>query len=189
MPVCVLICVANRPNGPVSVASAIVWVVDELVERVDVQDHVLGVVSRREAVREGWLHRVAVVVCRDGQGRFLVHRRAEQLSRFPGHYELGIGGAAVVGESYEEAAARELSEELGTHAAVRFRFKFLNRGGHSPHWLAVCDAVLPEIVAPDSGEVAWHTWLTESELRRTLQQWTFTPDSYEIADRYLACRG
>lgn len=169
-------------------ASAIVRVVDELVEHVDARDRVLGVVSRREAVREGWLHRVAVVVCRDGQDRFLVHRRAEQLPRFPGHYEIGVGGAAGVGESYEAAAARELREELGTSATVRLRFKFLNRGGLSPHWLGVCDAVLPEIVAPDPEEVAWHGWLTESELKRTRHRWTFTPDSQEILDRYLACR-
>ncbi|MGC4979492.1 NUDIX domain-containing protein [Streptomyces sp. DT193] len=161
---------------------------DELVERVDEQDRVLGVASRRDAVRESWLHRVGVVVCRDRQGRFLVHRRAEQLSRFPGHYELGVGGAAGVGESYEQAAARELSEELGVRATVCLRFKFLNRGGLSPHWLGVCDAVVPEIGAPDPGEVAWYGWLTESELRRALQQWTFTPDSQEIFGRYLACR-
>ncbi|MFF4274062.1 NUDIX domain-containing protein [Streptomyces sp. NPDC001536] len=156
------------------------------MERVDAQDRALGVVSRRQAVQEGWLHRVGVVVCRDVQGRFLVHRRAEELSRFPGHYELGVGGAAGVGESYERAAARELGEELGTRAAVCLRFKFLNRGGHSPHWLGVCDAVLPEVVSPDPGEVAWHGWLTESELRRSLRQWAFTPDSQEIFDRYLA---
>lgn len=168
--------------------SAIVCVVDELVERVDAQDRALGVVSRRDAVREGWLHRVGVVVCRDRQGRFLVHRRAEQLSRFPGHYELGVGGAAGVGESYEQAAARELSEELGARATVCLRFKFLNRGGLSPHWLGVCDAVLPETGALDPEEVAWHGWLTESELRRILQQWTFTPDSQEIFGRYLDCR-
>lgn len=168
--------------------SGTVCVVDELVERVDAQDRVLGVVSRSEAVREGWLHRVGVVVCRDRRGRFLVHRRAEHLSRFPGHYEFGVGGAAGVGESYEQAAAREVGEELGARVTVCLRFKFLNRGGLSPYWLGVCDAVLPEIVAPDPEEVAWHGWLTRSELRRTLRQWTFTPDSREIFDRYSAHR-
>ncbi|GHE43486.1 putative Nudix hydrolase [Streptomyces longispororuber] len=167
--------------------SAIVCVVDELVERVDAQDRVLGVVSRWRAVREGWLHRVASVVCRDGGGRFLVHRRAEHLSRFPGHYELGVGGAAGVGESYEEAAVRELGEELGTAATVCLRFRFLNRSGLSPHWLGVCDAVLAEIPAPDPDEVAWHGWLTESEVQRALREWTFTPDSQEVFGRYLAC--
>lgn len=176
----------DRAFGWVSVGSAIVCGVDELVERVDAQDRVLGVVGRWEAVREGWLHRVAVVVCRDGQGRFLVHRRAEELSRFPGHYELGVGGAAGVGESYEQAAERELGEELGTSATVCLRFKFLNRGGLSPHWLGVCETVLAEVGAADPGEVAWYGWLTESELRRALQRWTFTPDSQEIFDRYFA---
>jgi 8-oxo-dGTP pyrophosphatase MutT (NUDIX family) len=114
--------------------------------------------------------------------------RPEQVSRFPGHCELGVGGAAEVGESYEQAAARELSEELGVRASVCLRFTFLNRGGLSPHWLGVCDAVVPETVVPDPGEVAWHAWLTEFELRRALRQWTFTPDTQAVFDRYLACR-
>ncbi|MFJ6405774.1 NUDIX hydrolase [Streptomyces hydrogenans] len=161
---------------------------DELVERVDAEDRVLGVVGRRDAVREGWLHRIGVVVCRDGQGRYLVHRRAEHLSRFPGHYELAVGGAVGVGESYEEAAARELTEEMGVRATVCLRFTFLNRSGLSPHWLAVCDALLPEAVAPDPQEVAWHGWLTESQLRRALGRKTFNPDSREVFDRYRASR-
>ena len=92
---------------------------DELVERVDGQDRVLGVASRREAIREGWLHRVAVTVCRDDRGRILVHRRSEQVSSFPGLYEVEVGGAANVGEFYEQAAARELAEELGIRALPR----------------------------------------------------------------------
>ncbi|NUP19808.1 MAG: NUDIX domain-containing protein [Streptomyces sp.] len=179
-----------RPSAHrvLSVVSGTVRGVDELVEHVDAQDQVLGVVSPSEAVREGWLHRVGVVVCRDGQGRFLVHRRAAQLSRCPGQYELGVGGAAGVGESYEQAAARELGEELGVRATVSFRFRFLNRVGLSPHWLGVCDAVLEEVVVRDPGEVAWYGWLTESELLGALRRWTFTPDSEEIFDRYLICR-
>lgn len=161
---------------------------DEVVERVDAQDRVLGPVSRREAVREGWLHRVAVAVCHDPQGRILVHRRASEVPRFPGHYEVGVGGALGVGESYEQAAARELAEELGVSAGVRFRFKFLNRSGLSPHWLGVCDAVVARAVTPDSQEVAWHGWLNESDLPRILREWTFTPDSPEILDRYFAGR-
>ncbi|MGW3421585.1 hypothetical protein [Streptomyces phaeochromogenes] len=42
---------------------------DELVERVDDQDRGLGMtVSRRQAVREGWLHRVAVDALYPGIG-------------------------------------------------------------------------------------------------------------------------
>jgi len=140
-----------------------VCVVDELVERVDDRDRVLGmVVRRRQAIREGWLHRVAVTVCRDERGRILVHRRSEHLSRFPGFYEVEVGGAVDVGESYEQAAARELTEELGARVLPRLLFTFLNRSGLSPHWLGVHEAVVTDAVVPDPDEVAWHGWLSRS---------------------------
>ncbi|WP_369149000.1 NUDIX domain-containing protein [Streptomyces sp. R44] len=161
---------------------------DELVERVDRQDRVLGVVTRRQAIREGWLHRIASTVCRDERGRFLVHRRSEQLSRFPGLYEVMVGGAVGVGESYEQAAGRELAEELGIRGLPRLLFTFINRSGLSPHWLGVHEAVVPDAVTRDPDEVAWHGWLTEPELHSALLEWRFTPDSHEAFNRYLVFR-
>ncbi|WP_442813601.1 NUDIX domain-containing protein [Streptomyces sp. NBC_01754] len=146
------------------------------------------VVSRRQAIRESWLHRVAVTVCRDEHGLILVHRRSEQLSRFPGLYEVVVGGAVNVNESYEQAAARELVEEPGIRVLPRLLFTFLNRSGLSPHWLGVHKALVPEAVVPDPDEVAWHGWLTEPELRSALLEWRFTPDSHEAFSRYLAVR-
>ncbi|MEU0412299.1 NUDIX domain-containing protein [Streptomyces griseorubiginosus] len=148
----------------------------------------LGVVGRREAVREGWLHRVAVTVCRDDRDRILVHRRSQQVGRFPGRYEVEVGGAAQVGESYEQAAARELAEELGIRALPRLLFTFINHSGLSPHWLGVHEAVVPDAVVPDPDEVAWHGWLTEPELDSALLEWPFTPDSHEAFRRYRAFR-
>ncbi|WP_155060021.1 NUDIX hydrolase [Streptomyces blattellae] len=158
----------------------------ELVERVDEQDQVLGVVERDEAIENHWLHRVATTVCRDPEGRILVHRRQEDVSRFPGQYNWLIGGAAEVGETYEEAAARELTEELGVQAPVRFVFKFLCGGVISPYWLGVHEAVVTEMIAPDSAEIAWYGWVTESELQEALRQWTFVPDGVDALRRYLA---
>ncbi|MFJ4339090.1 NUDIX hydrolase [Streptomyces sp. NPDC088915] len=159
---------------------------DETVERVDEQDRVLAVVGRDEAVRRGWLHRIAVTVCRDREGRILVHRRSEHLTRFPGHYEVASGGAVAAGESYEEAASRELAEELGVRAPVRFVVKFLNRRGLSPHWLAVHEAVLSDDPNPDPDEVMWHGWLTESALLRSMEENPFTPDSEDALRHYFA---
>ncbi|GGY17554.1 NUDIX hydrolase [Streptomyces djakartensis] len=155
----------------------------ELVERVDEEDRVLGVVDRDEAIRQGWPHRVATTVCRDPRGRVLVHRRPEHVSRFPGHYDWLIGGGVAAGETYQEAAARELEEELGVRAPVRFLFKFLCRGAISPYWLGVHRAVLTEAVTPDPSEVAWHGWLTERELREALRRWLFVPDGVEALRR------
>ncbi|WP_329252113.1 NUDIX domain-containing protein [Streptomyces sp. NBC_01478] len=157
----------------------------ELVERVDEQDRVLGTVDRGEAIANHWMHRVATTVCRDGEGRVLVHRRAADMSRFPGQYNFLVGGAAEVGESYEEAAARELAEELGVRVPVRFAFKFLCRGVISPYWLGVHEAVVHTEIAPDPAEIAWHAWVTEGELREMARRPTFVADAAEALDRYL----
>jgi 8-oxo-dGTP pyrophosphatase MutT (NUDIX family) len=158
--------------------------VSELVEHVDEHDHVLGVVERGEAEHEGWPHRIAATICRDLEGRILALRRSEAHPRFPGYYDVLVGGAVGVGESYEEAAARELSEELGVRVPVRFMFKFLCREGFSPVWLGVHEAVVTDPLAPDPGEIGWQGWLTEAELCEAVDQWLFVPGGREALRRY-----
>ncbi|MFJ7587580.1 NUDIX hydrolase [Streptomyces sp. NPDC097617] len=158
----------------------------ELVERVDEQDRVVAVVERGEAIRERWLHRVATIVCRDADGRILVHRRPDNASRFPGQFNWMLGGAVDVGESYEGAAARELAEELGVRADPRFVLKFLCDGAISPYWLGLHEVVITEPVQPDPGEVAWFDWLTEPELQGMLSSSEFIADAREAFERYAA---
>ncbi|MEU8360973.1 NUDIX domain-containing protein [Nonomuraea sp. NPDC048882] len=157
----------------------------ELVERVDERDRVLGVVDRAEAERRRWMHRIATTICRDPIGRILVLRRAEQHARFPGHYDVMVGGAVNVGESYEDAAARELAEELGADVPVRFMFKFLCLDGVGPVWFGVHEAVISQPLVPDASEIAWNAWLTELELREVVDRWPFVPGGREALRRYL----
>ncbi|MGW7208449.1 NUDIX hydrolase [Streptomyces sp. NPDC054837] len=151
----------------------------ELVERVDERDEILAVVERGEAIRHRRLHRIATIVCRNRAGHFLVHRRPDDVALFPGQINWMLGGAVDVAESYEEAAARELVEELGVHARPRFLFKFLCEGVISPYWLALHEVVVTEPVRPDPSEVAWHDWLTESELAHLAGHRDFVADARE----------
>ncbi|WP_020134036.1 NUDIX hydrolase [Streptomyces sp. 351MFTsu5.1] len=160
----------------------------ELVDRVDENDLVIGVVDRAEAIEKGWLHRVATTVCRDPLGRILVHRRSDEMSRFPGQYNWLIGGAAGVGESYEQAAARELGEELGVFGvSVRPVLRFLCEGEISPYWLGVHEAVVDGVVVPDPEEIAWYGWFGEDELLEAVGrgEFAFVSDGVEALRRYL----
>lgn len=94
-----------------------------------------------------------------------------------------------VAESYEDAAARELVEELGVHARPRFLFKFLCDGVISPYWLGLHEVVVTQPIQPDPSEVAWHDWLTESELTYLVRHREFVPDAREAFDRYRALPG
>ncbi|WP_067836805.1 NUDIX hydrolase [Nocardia lijiangensis] len=156
----------------------------ELVERVDEHDRVLDIVDRDKAIRARWLHRVATVVCRDDAGRIFVHRRPEDSTRFPGYYNWLIGGAVAVGESYEDAARRELTEELRASGRIRFVLKFLCQGAIAPYWLGLHEAVIDRAVAPDPSEIGWYDWLPETDLRKALRQWAFVPDSIEAFAKY-----
>ncbi|MGI5269844.1 NUDIX hydrolase [Nonomuraea sp. CA-218870] len=159
---------------------------DQLVEGVDDQDEVLGVADRAEAVRRGWLHRVATSVCRDADGRILVHRRSDRAARFPGYYEVTVGGPVAPGESYERAAARLLAEKFGARAPVRPVVRFLCRGVSGPYWLGVHEAVLAGEPRPDPERVPWQGWMSEDELRLAVWRWPFTPDGQDAFTRYLA---
>ncbi|MFF0742959.1 NUDIX hydrolase [Streptomyces sp. NPDC004111] len=161
---------------------------DELVDRVDEQDEVLGAVSRREAQRRRWLHRIATIVCRDEEGRTLVHRRPAGAPRFAGQFNWMLGGGVDAGETYERAAARELAEELGVRASPRFVFKFRCEGVISPYWLGLHEVVVTGPVDPDPEEIGWHAWLTEPELAALVRHEEFVPDAREAYDRYRALR-
>jgi isopentenyldiphosphate isomerase len=158
----------------------------ELIERVDEHDEVLAVVDRGDAIRRRWLHRIATIVCRDAEGRVLVHRRADDVSLFPGQFNWMVGGAVGVAESYGDAASRELAEELGIQGRPRFVFKFMCAGAISPYWLGLHEVVVTEPIRPDRAEIAWYDWLTESELVEFVRRQAFVPDAREAFTRYRA---
>ncbi|KUL38006.1 NUDIX hydrolase [Streptomyces regalis] len=158
----------------------------ELVERVNEQDEVLAVVDRGDAIRHRWLHRIATIVCRDADGRVLVHRRPDDVSLFPGQFNWMLGGAVGVAESYADAAAQELTEELGVQGRPQFVFKFMCAGAISPYWLGLHEVVVTEPVQPDPSEIAWHDWLTESELIDLVRHQAFVSDAREAFNRYRA---
>ncbi|MFE6700261.1 NUDIX hydrolase [Streptomyces sp. NPDC057718] len=158
----------------------------ELVDHVDEHDRVIGVVGRNEAVADGLLYRMSMVLCRDETGRYLVHRRPENSSRFPGEYSWLVAGAVGAGESYAAAAGRELLEEMGVRAPVRPLFKFLCQGELSPYWFAVYEATVDHAqIAPQVAEVAWHGWLSGTELEQAMTRWKFVSDSRDAYHRYL----
>jgi len=87
---------------------------DELVEVVDVDGHVVGVVTRAEMRAKRLRHRaVAVIVRRPSDGALLVHRRAAWKDVWPSYWDLAFGGVCAVGETWVESAVRELAEEAG----------------------------------------------------------------------------
>ena len=79
---------------------------DEVVV-VNEKDEVIGTMLKSEAHKKGTPHRIAITYLEKKAGEILVQVRAD------GYLDHSSAGHVDPGESYEQAALRELAEELG----------------------------------------------------------------------------
>jgi 8-oxo-dGTP pyrophosphatase MutT (NUDIX family) len=87
------------------------------VEHVDADGTVLEVVTRAEVRARGLRHRATYLAVVDGADRLVVHRRADWKDIYPGFWDVAFGGVCDPGETWQQAAFRELAEEAGLSAA------------------------------------------------------------------------
>ncbi|MEV0321825.1 NUDIX hydrolase [Streptomyces sp. NPDC050658] len=164
---------------------------EEIITIVDENDEVVGEVPRGEAYARGLRHRCVFVVARDTAGRYFVHRRTPTKLVFPSLYDMFVGGVVGAGEACDDAALREAQEELGVGRLPRptplFKFLYDDGAGHT-WWSYLYEVVCEEPVSPQVEEVAWHTFLTEDELERRLDEWEWVPDGLDAYHRLRAFR-
>ncbi|WP_435970950.1 NUDIX domain-containing protein [Streptomyces sp. Qhu_M48] len=160
---------------------------EEILDVVDEHDRVVGRAPRGEVYARGLIHRCVFVRVRDASGRVFVHRRTPTKLVFPGLYDMFVGGVVGAGESYDEAALREAEEELGVSGLPRpepvLRFLYDSEGVAGKWWSAVYEVRCDLPVHPQAEEVAWHSFLTEEELDRRLDDWEWVPDGLAAHER------
>jgi isopentenyl-diphosphate Delta-isomerase len=84
-----------------------------LITFVDEDDNVIGAGTKDESWQAGAWHRIVRVFLLNGKGEVLMTRRAASLVASPNKWNESCSGHVDEGESYEEAALRELHEEVG----------------------------------------------------------------------------
>ncbi|UCF37070.1 MAG: NUDIX domain-containing protein [Acidobacteriota bacterium] len=86
----------------------------EYFEVVDVSGNVIGKALRSECHGNPLLaHRAVHIFVRNAVGEYFLQKRSAAKDIQPGKWDTSVGGHLQPGESYEEAALRELEEELG----------------------------------------------------------------------------
>jgi isopentenyl-diphosphate delta-isomerase len=91
---------------------------------VNDHDEVIGQADKTEIEEKGLICRVAFVMLRNHRGDLLLHQRAATKRAYPLYWSGAAAGHVNAGETYEEAAHRELREELGIETECTFVGKF-----------------------------------------------------------------
>lgn len=162
----------------------------ELVEVVDASDRVIEVVTRARMRAENLLHRSVAIAVFGTDGRLLVHRRSDAKDVWPGRWDVCVGGVVAVGESYDEAAARELAEEIGVEIDPGARpLRHVADGRYDDeHVRTITRLYVVEHDGPfhfADGEVTEARLVTPDELRILSARETFLPDSWTLALPHL----
>ena len=153
---------------------------DELVDIIGDDGDVERVVTRAE-MRAGRLrHRCTFVLVWSTEGEVLIHRRSEAKDMWPGRWDLTCGGVVAAGEGWDDAARRELAEELGVEAELIPVLGGDYRDDDVDEVARVWQTVHDGPFAFTDDEVVEACFVSVDELRRRVRRDPFVPDSLAL---------
>jgi isopentenyldiphosphate isomerase len=92
---------------------------DELVDVVNEKDMVIGKEWKNKCHKEGIWHRVVGVLLFNSDGKMWLQKRAKHKTFQGRNLDFSASGHMGSGDTYEEAAKRELFEELGVSVELK----------------------------------------------------------------------
>lgn len=91
---------------------------EELIDVLDQNGIKTGkVLTRSEIHKQGLWHRIIVVAIIDNQGQLLMQQRSDNKDTNSGKWDISTAGHVSAGQTSEEAAIREIFEEVGMEIA------------------------------------------------------------------------
>ncbi len=103
---------------------------DHYIDVVNEKDEVIGKELKSKKPKLGFISRVVAIMIRNSNGKFLVCQRGSHKKIEAEKYDLAAFGNVDSGESYEDAAKRELKEELNMSCKFIMLDKFYQENEH-----------------------------------------------------------
>jgi isopentenyldiphosphate isomerase len=95
----------------------------EMMDIVNEKDEIIGKASREEVYSQRLAHRIVHIIIFNNVGKIALQLRSKKVKFCPLYWSTSVGGHVRSGENYEEAALRELHEELGIKARIDLVYK------------------------------------------------------------------
>ncbi len=147
----------------------------ELLTEVDNRNQVIGPITRSLAHHGGGkFYRTIYILAKDHTGKILIQKRSASKDLYPNCMDLSVGGHVNFGESYLEAAVRELKEELGIIAPpsnLKFIKEVLVTLPTSNEFFKVFEYSLKptDHLNLSTEEISSISWMTDTEIRQSIQ--------------------
>ena len=159
----------------------------ELLEIVDENDSVIGVKSRAECHgNPQYTHRVAHVLLFNSSGELLLQKRSMKKDLEPGKWDSSVGGHLEVGESYLQAALREMQEELGIEGhTLEELYQYQYRDEIQSQNVASFKTVWDGDIEYNKDEIDQVSFWTINDIQSKLGSGIFTPSFEQEFNRYI----
>lgn len=159
---------------------------EELIDIVDDDDAVIRKATWKEMMDKGLLHRASNIFVFNSKGELFVHKRASILKLYPGMYDVKMGGVVRAGESYENAAKRELEEEAGIkNAELNYLFSIKFRSDRNNNNRKVFRCVYDGKMKLQPEEVESGRFVTLKEAKKMMADGKLSPSAVHVFEELL----
>ncbi len=165
---------------------------DEMIDVVDEKNEVISEATRSEVHKKGLWHRGVSIIVKNSKGEILLQMRSSKKETSPNLLCLSASGHVSKGQSYWEAAKRELEEEIGISTELleidAFDQIFRNSSNNmEKEKIKVFSCIWEGDFKFQDGEVEWVKFFKVDELKRMLKEESekFAPTGITQLKRYL----
>ncbi len=95
----------------------------EIMDIVNENDEIVGSASKKEIYEKRLLHRIVHIFIFNDRNEMALQLQGKNKKFCPLHWNTAAAGHPRSGESHEEAALRELEEEIGIRTDIDLKFK------------------------------------------------------------------
>lgn len=163
--------------------------VQDIFDVVDEEDNVLRQEPRAIVHRDKLLHRAVHIFVFNQEGQLYLQRRSMTKDTAPGKWVSSCSGHVDTGEDYDEAAYRELIEEIGLRDPQEMKLIFkeapCRQTGYEFVCVYTCQSEGPFVLDPE--EISDGRWVDMEHLKNWLKErprdfaWSFS----HLWEKYL----
>ena len=160
---------------------------EDIFDIVDVFDNVIGQKPRSEVHAQGLRHRAVHVLVFNDENEIFMQKRSARKDTWPGAWDASCTGHVDTGETYLEAAHRELDEELGWQPSedLEYLFKLNPSESTGQEFIEVYRVRGSGPFRLNLEEIEVGEWMTWSNL---LERIEYTPKRFSSAFRVVVER-